>query len=129
MGRAIITNNLGNGLYRIKLKYNMVPVDREIASLSTASDDYDGKLLAALDTRRELGYARDDARDGLDAVVLQWKEALIDAATEDPPPIPPVVEGGQPEDEQPGLLLDEMNAARGDNLTRDSALDNSPCAC
>lgn len=123
MGRAVVTENRGEALYKIRLEYDETALTKELDDIAITDAEYSAVLLAALDTRRTRKAARDDARVGLDAVVLQWKEALIDAAQEDPPPIDPVAPGGLPEDEQPSLLLDAINDARGTALIRKTTLD------
>lgn len=128
MGFARIAENIGEGLYRATLIYDVGPIEDEIAALTEENAKHFQLLYEALKTRDELRVAEADARDGLDAVIEQWIEALLTA--DEAPPIPEQTDEMIPvEDEQAEALFSAVNAARTDSgvdpLTRVSALDRS----
>lgn len=135
MGKAIIVEDKGLGLYRIKLDYDLTAVNGEIAALEAEETEYYPQLLKALNTLDDQRRAKAEAAEGMNAVIQQWKDLLIDKMNEEPPAIPPPVpndpETGLPwtdEDRaQDGPLFEAINtertAASVATLSRDSALD------
>lgn len=137
MGKAIIVEDKGLGLYGVKLDYNLTAVNGEIAALETQETEYWGKLLKALNTLDDLRRAKWEAADGANEVIQQWKDLLIDKMNEEPPAIPPPEpndpETGEPWEDndraQDGPLFTAINAERTaeglDALTRNDVLDTS----
>lgn len=133
MGRAVITANRGEGLYRIRLLYDLGPLEKELSGLRQKQTEYSGLLLKSLNT---LELLRDDvaiAADAKNAVIEQWQQDLISKTAAIPPPIPPPTEN-DPETGQPWTdpdraqekpLLDLINAMRASSLVRDEALDRA----
>lgn len=137
MGRAVIVSNVGEGLYTIRPDYNMTALEAELAQLQETEAAYSALLLKALNT---LDLLRDDAgaaREAMNAVIQQWKDALIEKGREDPgaiapdDPLDPIT--GEPwidpDRAQEGPLLDAINAARTGasvgTVTRDADLDKA----
>lgn len=135
MGKAIIVEDKGLGLYGVQLDYGLTAVNGEIAALEALEAEYWKKLLQALKTLDDLRRAKAEAADGANEVIQQWKDLLIDKMNEEPPAIPPPVPNdpatGLPwtdEDRaQDGPLFDAINAERTAAavaaLSRESALD------
>jgi uncharacterized protein YkwD len=137
MGALRIVESLGEGLFRGTLEYNRAPLDTEVTRLEAEQTQYWTKVLEALQTLDRLRQAKADAREGMDAVIDQWQQGLIDKLNETAPEIPPPVPNdpatGQPWEDpdraQDGPLFTAINAARtaaGKNaLSRDDALDTA----
>lgn len=135
MGRAIITENIGAGLYKARPVYNDAAVNWELSQLRLAEQKYLPILLSAYRSKDLLAQEVAEAATGLNEVIKQWQAALLSKLEPVPPLIPPTVnnpETGEPwEDEdraQDGPLLDAINAARGGAgvaaLERDEKLDS-----
>ena len=137
MGQFRIIEDLGEGLFRGKLEYNRAPLDAEVTRLEEEQAQYWAKVLEALQTLDRLRQAKADAREGMDAVIEQWKAGLIDKLNETAPEIPPAEpndpETGEPWEDpdraQDGPLFTAINDARTaagkDELSRDDALDTA----
>ena len=97
MGNAIITENIGEGLYKAKPVYNTARIALELAQLQAINDAHFRTLLAALDSLRALRKDHRVAAETLDALITQWKAALDD---KNKPPTDPV----DPDDALPGGL-------------------------
>lgn len=135
MGLATITENLGEGLYRVKLQYDQTALERELAALNTAEDAYLLLVAKAIDTRDQLENDTILARDAVNAVIQQWQDALIKRGQEQPgelvPDDPTDPETGLPWEDpdraQEAPLLAAINAARTatgvGTVSRDSDLD------
>jgi len=137
MGRAVITGNIGGGLYEARPLYNLTKLESEIAKLQSDEDAYASLLLKA---QISLSLLRDDlevATTAKNAVIEQWKESLLTAKDSVPPaiepPIPDDPETGlpweDPDRSHEGPLLDLINTARTDAsiaaLTRNDDLDDA----
>jgi uncharacterized protein YkwD len=135
MGRATIVSNLGEGLYTIRVEYNMTALVAELAKLNDAETQYSALILKALNT---LSLLQDDARvtrNAMNAILQQWIDGIIAAGQEEPEPIEP----DDPNDPETGLpwvdpdraqeapLLALINAARTaasvGTVSRDNDLD------
>jgi uncharacterized protein YkwD len=137
MGQATVLANLGEGLYRVQLNYDLTRINYEKAQLEEQWATYFTRLNEALLTLEDLRRAKAEAADGLDEVVKQWLDGLISKLNEEPPVIPPLdpndPETGLPwaeaERAQDGPLFDAINAERTAasiaTLTRDADLDRS----
>lgn len=119
MGRALITANIGAGLYRATPQYDFTRIDLELLALNAASDQYWVTINAALDSQRLIAADVDVAREALNAVVEQWRAALIDklhTAPAVPPPVEIDPDTGapwlDPDRAQDAPLLAAVNAAR-----------------
>ena len=136
MGRAVITANIGAGLYRARPVYNDAAVSRELALLRQANLSYSKTIAAAYRAQELLDREAVEAGAALNAVVAQWKAALIDKATLIPP-LPPPTETDpdtgeawvDPDRAQDAPLFDAINAARAaagvPPLTRKPQLDTA----
>lgn len=133
MGKAVILEDKGLGLYSVRLDVDLTAVNGEIARLEAVEDVYWGVLLKALNTLADLRRTKAEAADGLNEVIDQWKALLLDKLNEEPPAILPEdpldPETGEPWEDpdraQEGPLLDAINAERSTPLSRDSALDTA----
>lgn len=137
MGQAVITENLGEGLYRARLRYDVERINAEIDRLTTEQTQYWTLVLNALRTVDQCRQAKSDARAGMDEIIAQWKDALISKLNEAPPEIPPddPLDPGtgepweDPDRAQDEPLLEAINAARVtasvDAVTRHADLDRS----
>ncbi len=137
MGSLKIVESLGEGLFRGTLEYNRAPLDAEVTRLEAEQAQYWTKVLEALQTLDRLRQAKADAREGMDAVIDQWKQGLIDKLNETAPEIPPSEpndpETGDPWEDpdraQDGPLFTAINDARTaagkDALSRVDELDTA----
>jgi len=137
MGQAIITENLGEGLYRARLRYDIELLNAEIGRLTAEQAKYWTLVLNALRTVEQCRQAKSDARAGMEEIIAQWKDALISKLNEAPPEIPPddPMDPGtgepwiDPDRAQDGPLLEAINAARATAsvaaVTRHADLDRS----
>jgi uncharacterized protein YkwD len=137
MGRARIVEVLGEGLFLAKVLYNTAALENELSDLRAAQAREWILILEALQTLDRLRQAKADAREGMDAVIDQWQQGLIDKLNETAPEIPPPVPNdpatGQPWEDpdraQDGPLFTAINAARtaaGKNaLSRVNDLDTA----
>lgn len=137
MGQAVIVANLKEGLYQVKLQYDWTGVDREIQQLNARAADYYARLLAALNSLVDVRRAKAEAAEGLNAVIQQWKDALIDKLNESPPALVPVTPNDpatglpwvDPDRAQDEPLFTAINAERTAGgvsaLTRNADLDQS----
>lgn len=129
MGRATVAQNLGEGLYRIRLDYDMAAITAELAKIAEQDNSYSAELAAASATMYSLERGAKDAQEAANAVIEQWLEGVISAAQEDPPTFddPGWPPGSDPETEEANDLFTAVNAARTaagrDALTRSTALD------
>lgn len=136
MGLATIVENVGAGLYRATPLWDFTRVNIELLALQQQQAAYWSTLNAALDSKRLIAADVDIARDALDAVVEQWKQALIDK-TKTVEAVPPDVEldpdtGApwlDPDRAQDEPLLAAVNAARAAAgraaVSRNSDLDRA----
>lgn len=135
MGLATVVEHRGEGLYRVRLAYDLTTLDGELLRLQAAQAQHWALLLRALNTLDLARQASGEAREAMNAVIVQWQQALIDAMNENPPIlIPP--ESNDPETGAPwedpdraqdAPLFAAINGARVaagvDPVTRDSDLD------
>lgn len=108
MGNAVITENIGEGLYKAKPVYNTARIAAELARLQEINAAHFRTLLAALDSLRALRKDHRVAAEALDALIRQWEAALDD---KNKPPTNPV----DPDDALPGGL----NPQTGEPYTPD----------
>ncbi|MBK1716676.1 CAP domain-containing protein [Thiocystis violacea] len=124
MGQATILQNIGDGLYRIRLDFDLSRIEAELERLEEQEQQSAELLLDALETVAELRSAKDAAQIGVNAVIEQWKQNLITAENEVPADIEHEVSFEQADD-----LFDALNDERSDSdsgataLTRSTALD------
>lgn len=119
MGLATIVENVGAGLYRATPLWDFTRVNAELMELQQQQAHYWTTLNAALDSKRLITEGVDIARDALNAVVEQWKQALIDKI-KTAEAVPPAVENDpdtgapwiDPDRAQDEPLLAAVNAAR-----------------
>lgn len=119
MGLATIVENVGAGLYRATPLWDFTRVNIELLELQQQQVDYWATLNAALDSQRLITEDVDIARDALNAVVEQWKAALIDKLNA-APAVPPDTETDpdtgapwiDPDRAQDDPLLAAVNAVR-----------------
>lgn len=128
MGRAVITANIGEGLYKVRLDYDLTALVAELADIEEKSAEYGATLAAANVTLAQLLAGKRDAEEALNAVLAQWHEGLLDNAEEIPPDFPDTgPPGSDPAEEMADALFTAVNAARVaesmDPLTRDASLD------
>ena len=128
MGKVTIAKNMGAGRYMVTLNYDLAPLEPELFEIAAADAEHAALLSSAIDTRDALRQAVDDAAVAMDAVILQWQEALISATQPDPPPFPPPPDPETtPDGGQESGLFAAINAARGDagasEMGRSPALD------
>jgi len=137
MGRAIITENIGEGLYRIKPLYDTTALEKELADLQAAETAYSAMLVKAVNSRDLLADDANIARASMNAILQQWIDGIIAAGDEEPEPIEP----DDPNDPETGLpwidpdraqeapLLAMINAARTaasvGTVSRDDDLDDA----
>ncbi len=105
MGNAIITENVGEGLYKARIVYDMTALDTELEKLKKASEGYWRELNQALDNRTALRKDKAAAGATLNALIELWKANVLQKLQ----PVPPVV----PEDADP----DGKNPATGQPYT------------
>lgn len=135
MGQATIIESLGEGLYRVQLDYDLTPLNGELIRLQAAQDAHFVLLLKALQTLDMKRQATAEAVSASNAVLEQWKQALINETQENPPTLEPPEqndpETGQPWEDtdraQEPPFLAAINAARAavsaPALSRNSQLD------
>lgn len=128
MGRAIITEQIREGLYKIRMLYNMEPLEAELAGIAKAEADYPQAAVAAYTTLNALQEGREAARAALSELVENWRNDLISEAEPTPRDWPDSpVPDETPAEAQAALLFAAVNDVRGalslDDLTRDDALD------
>lgn len=97
MGNAIITENVGEGLYKAKPVYNVVRLEQERDRLLAQNETYWRILADAWVSLRALRKDRQAAAETLSALIALWKAALDEKIN---PPTTPVV----PPDALPGGL-------------------------
>lgn len=129
MGKAVITANLGDGLYRARPLYDLRRLETELANLSAQQEQYSATLAQAVLALVLLEDETAVAAATVNAVLDQWRSELLKADGTPPPPIlPPDPENWPDLDRaQEGPLFDAINAARTAasiaTLARDSDLD------
>lgn len=130
MGRAFIVNNLGSGLYQIRLDYDTAAIERELADLQAAQAGYQAMLEAAVGAVNRAEAALRAVNDAVNAVIEQWAAGLIgpDEASADPPPVE--APGGSTDEGDIGdafwtALNDLRTAATMDQLDRIEDLDGA----
>jgi uncharacterized protein YkwD len=137
MGRAVITENLGEGLYKIRPVYDDAALKNELAALQTASANYYALLIKAFNSLTLLERDTLDAANAKNAVIDQWRNQIISKTNPVPPVIPPATENDpetgepwvDPDRAQEAPLLALVNALRASasvsELTRDDDLDTA----
>lgn len=133
MGKAIITANVGDGLYKARPLYDLTRLNKELDKLNTDQAEYYALLGKAVLSLSLLEDETEIARRAMNAVINQWQQDLLN--TENPPPIVPPTEDDPetgmpwdpPDSAQYAPLEDAINAARTaagkSTLTRDDDLD------
>lgn len=84
MGNAVITENIGDSLYKIRLVYDTDALVGQIAGLEAVSLAYWRELNQALDHLKLLRRDRAMNKEVLDALVQQWKD-ILEQKTQWPP--------------------------------------------
>ena len=137
MGKVTIVEARGEGLYSVRLKYDLRALERELSELKRQQSEYFTLLIKAFKTRDTLSREKEEARAGLDAVIQQWTDGLLDKLTEAAPPLIPTEPNdpetgnpwADPDRAQDGPLLQAINSARSNGgvgaLARKSALDTT----
>ncbi len=133
MGKAIITENVGDGLYKARPLYDLTRLNNELDKLNKDQSEYSALLAKAVLSLSLFEDETEIARRAMNAVINQWQQDLLNTGS--PPPIAPPTEDdpetGQPWDPQDkaqyGPLEDAINAARTaagkSTLARDDDLD------
>lgn len=133
MGKAIITANVGDGLYKARPLYDLTRLNKELDKLNTDQAEYYALLGKAVLSLSLLEDETEIARRAMNAVINQWQQDLLN--TGNPPPIVPPTEDDPltglpwdpPDSAQYGPLEDAINAARTgagkSTLIRDDDLD------
>ena len=85
MGSAVITENVGEGLYTALMVYDISQITAEIAALEAQSINYWRELNQAMDHLKLLRRDQSMYRETLDALVQQWKD-ILEQKTQWPPP-------------------------------------------
>ena len=137
MGRATILSHLGEGLYRVQLAYDLTTLNGELARLEAAQTAHWGLVLKALASLDDARQSSAEAFAAVNAVLEQWKQALINETQQNPPPLEPP-EPNDPETGEPWVdpdraqeppFLAAINAARTaasiPALSRDDRLDEA----
>lgn len=135
MGQAIITQNIGDSLYKAKPLFSTTQLNNEITKLSSEDSKHANLLLNTLNTISLLENDVILARDAVNEVIKQWQDDLIKRGQEQPGPLEPDdsidPETGKPWEDpdraQEGPLLTAINAARTSasvgTVSRDTKLD------
>lgn len=128
MGNGTVIDNIGTGLYRVRLDYDTDTVDAELARIEAEEAAAAEVIAAATISVAQALDQRDAARAGLDAVLAQWQAGLISKGHEEPGPIPADSGGPPPSAEDlAGALADALAAVRVlagvPAVTRSAALD------
>jgi uncharacterized protein YkwD len=135
LGKAVILQNLGEGLYKARPLYDMAPLNAELAKLEAAQAEYAALLIRALNSLDLLRRDTIDASSAKNLVLQQWLDEVISKTNPVPPVIPPPIvndpETGlpwvDPDRAQEEPLLALVNALRSSAsapvLTRDDDLD------
>ncbi|MBK8184322.1 MAG: CAP domain-containing protein [Candidatus Competibacteraceae bacterium] len=133
MGRAVIVENKGDGLYTARPAYDLRRLDAELKDMQDTQSAYSATLGRAVLTLSLLEDETEIARAAMNQVINQWQQDLLNSGN--PPPLTPPTEDdpgtGLPWDPadkaQEGPLFDAINAARTGAgkaaLTRDDDLD------
>lgn len=127
MGKAVIVESIGEGLYLARPVYNNSGITTELNELKLQRDKYYLTLFKAQYTVRLLKEDVTIALGALNQIIVQWKQALIDKM-KTAPPIPPSTpndpDTGEPwvdqDRAQEPLLLEAINQP---HLTRNAVLD------
>jgi len=135
MGRARIVDALGEGFYRAIPLLDFTKIDLELLALNEAKTRYWTDLLVALQQKELIDRGVAIAAAALDAVIAQWKTAVIDK-TRPAPPLTPSTPNDpatglpweNPDRAQESDLLAAINAARAiagsGAVSRNSTLDS-----
>lgn len=108
MGQVTILENRGEGLYRARLAYDLTTLNGELLRLESQQEKHWALLLRALNTLELARQATGEAREAMNAVIEQWKQALIDALNENPPTLEPP----EPNDPLTGLPWEDPDRAQ-----------------
>ena len=136
MGQATIVEAIGEGLYRAKPVWDFTRINLELLALQGQQEAYLITIVKALTAKDLIEKDVRIAADALNAVIKQWKQALIDKMKTAGPLTPPEpVDPGtgepweDPDRAQEPVLLTAINAARSaasaGNLTRNHLLDTA----
>jgi len=87
MGRAKIVENIGEGLYKVQMLWNLAPLVAELADIAKQDAEYAEVLGAAMRTIQEMEDAKADSQEAVNAVIQQWRDGLI-GPNLDPPDFP-----------------------------------------
>lgn len=130
MGRAVITEKIREGLYKIKPLYNTAPLEAELSKIDAAIAKYAEDYNKALVSIAGLEEGRDAAKEAVNDVMQNWFDGLISKDNPSPEDFPesPII-GQSASQYQATRLLEIINAARDtisvDALDRVSVLDNT----
>lgn len=137
MGKAVILQNLGEGLYKARPLYDLSKLNAELAKLEAAQAEYAALLIRAFNSLTLLRSDTADAESAKNLVIQQWLDEVISKTNPVPPVIPPPIENDpetglpwvDPDRAQEDPLLTLVNALRTTAsvpvLTRDSDLDTA----
>lgn len=88
MGKAVIVEAIGDGLYKAKPLFNTKAIQADIARLEAEKWTYWRELNKALLHAQSLRQDRAAARETVQALIQQWKQALLDKSRPAPPITP-----------------------------------------
>lgn len=133
MGRAVIVENIGESLYKIRLDIDIAGLEAEIAELEALQERYNTDLTNAYLALVRAEDAVQAAGAGLDAVIGQWIEGLITEHPEGEQPPEILTQGGYVDPDGAELeaeLLALINAARmAESLDELSPVESLRNAC
>ena len=126
MGQATIVENVGAGLYKIRLEYDLAALENELQQLRVQERAYWQDLLDAIDERDTLRQDRHAHAHALREIMGQWTDNLLEVGVELPQIIPeeadengfnPATSAPYTDEERRDALEEEaltaVNAARG----------------
>ncbi len=85
MGKAIITENVGDGLYKARPLYDLTRLNNELDKLNKDQSEYSALLAKAVLSLSLFEDETEIARRAMNAVINQWQQDLLNTGS--PPPI------------------------------------------
>lgn len=135
MGKAIITANIGDGLYKARPLFDLTRLNDELKKLEADAAEYSATLGRAVLSLSLLEDETKIARRAMNNLIDQWQRDLLNTGypPEITPPTPADPDTNMPWDPadkaQEGPLFDAINAARTSAgkaaLTRETDLDTA----